>query len=345
MKTLCIRADANATMGVGHVMRCLALAQGWLTTGGEVVFLSCGLSNSLKKLLLDSGMSCLDMDAIWPDKNDLRQTVEVASQFEDVWLVVDGYQFDADYLSFLHNADLQVLALDDGLYTDRFWDVDLLLNQNLNAELLTYQCASHTECLLGAQYTLLRSEFREFTKQDGSVSEDGAHVLITLGGGDPDNQTLKVVQACGFIRESLCIKVVVGATNPHIQSLQKICDKVRHDIEILQDVHNMPELMDWADIAISAGGSTCWELAFMGVPNLIVVTADNQLKIAKALHQKGVSVNLGWFEDVTPHDVFLALKDLLQNVSKRTEMTQKGFDTIDGLGVERVIKAMRVGCL
>jgi RimJ/RimL family protein N-acetyltransferase len=105
----------------------------------------------------------------------------------------------------------------------------------------------------------------------------------------------------------------------------------------------MPELMAWADIAISAGGSTCWEIAFMGLPSLIITTADNQADIAKELGNACVIIDLGWHEDISMEQYSRAFKEISRDRSKRSYLSKKGQKLVNGKGVIEIIKAMLVG--
>ncbi len=157
----------------------------------------------------------------------------------------------------------------------------------------------------------------------------------------PHNQTMKVVDALkGIARSGLHARVLVGQTNPHLNALQRATSDCP-GIEVMSHVADMPSLIAWADIAISAGGSTCWELAFSGVPNLVLVIADNQRPIAAVLDRAGASVSLGWFESVQAGDIAKALGEVMDNVSLRDLMRRSGQDLVDGAGAGRVVEALR----
>lgn len=99
----------------------------------------------------------------------------------------------------------------------------------------------------------------------------------------------------------------------------------------------MPELMAWADVAISAGGSTCWEIAFMGLPNIILILADHQRPIAEQLGKRGVALNLGWHETVSSADILQAITSLLVTEKPRVDMARRGKELVDGEGCARVL--------
>jgi spore coat polysaccharide biosynthesis predicted glycosyltransferase SpsG len=131
--------------------------------------------------------------------------------------------------------------------------------------------------------------------------------------------------------------VVAGAGNPHYDELQAAAAESPQPIRTERNVTDMPGLMSWADLAVSAGGSTCWELAFMGLPNVVLVLADNQRGIAAGLGEAGVSLNLGWHADCTAKIVADALEGLMFSADRRAKMSRRGRELVDGLGGTRVV--------
>jgi RimJ/RimL family protein N-acetyltransferase len=192
---------------------------------------------------------------------------------------------------------------------------------------------------MGCHYALLRREFWPWRGWQREIPATVRKILVTLGGSDPDNVTLLVIQGLLQLTAVPCEAiVVVGGSNPHVESLETAV--VNTPIHLKQNVHNMPELMAWADVAVAAGGSTSWELAFMGLPTLAVILADNQEKIVQGLEQAGVVVSLGWYHNLTAEQISAEIGRLLQNPAHRQEMSQRGQQLVDGYGAERVIQAM-----
>jgi UDP-2,4-diacetamido-2,4,6-trideoxy-beta-L-altropyranose hydrolase len=255
--------------------------------------------------------------------------------------VLDGYHFDPGYQRQIREAGHRLLVIDDAAHLDHYY-ADMVLNQNINAERLHYPCEPDTRLLLGTRYALLRSEFLVWRGWQRETPEVARKVLVTLGGGDPDNQTLKVMQALRQVSVGgLEVIVVVGASNPHFQELQSAIRNSLLTIRLVHNATNMPELMAWADVAISAGGSTCWELAFMGLPAVILVLAKNQQGIAAGLEEAGVAVNLGWHTEVSAAQVASALLRLFRDRDLRWQMDQQGRELVDGSGIERVVELLQ----
>ena len=103
----------------------------------------------------------------------------------------------------------------------------------------------------------------------------------------------------------------------------------------------MSSILKWSDISINAGGSTCWEMAFMGVPMIIVTVAENQKTIAESLAAEGAAVNLGPHEHIDYHLIPKLLKDILQDSKKRGSMSDSGRTLVDGLGCSRIVSEMK----
>jgi UDP-2,4-diacetamido-2,4,6-trideoxy-beta-L-altropyranose hydrolase len=198
--------------------------------------------------------------------------------------------------------------------------------------------------LLGTRYALLRPEFATFPGRPRHTRAVARRVLVTLGGSDPENVTPMVLRALEMVGvPELHARVVAGPANPHLEGLCEAGWRSRGRMEILTAAEDMPALMDWAEIAISAGGSTCWELAFMGVPSIILVLADNQLGVAQALGEAGIPVQMGRAETISPQALAEKLAALLPAAAEREQMALRGRALVDGRGTRRVIRAMREG--
>ena len=252
-------------------------------------------------------------------------------------MVVDGYQFDAGYQQRLKQAGLRLLWLDDDGLTRRYV-ADFVLNQNLGASATLYaDRAPDTQLLLGPRYVLLRRPFLNWRTWERKIGPAAKKILVTLGGSDAANVTLRILEA---LPRALALEVTVlaGASNPNLESLQTYCSCTGD--RLIVDARNMPELMAWADLAVSAAGSTTWELAFMGLPALLLVLAENQVAAAERLAQAGIFANLGWHYAGSTDLFAERLVELAGEPTRREQMSRKGRALVDGRGAERVVKAM-----
>lgn len=332
---LFIRADASPQMGTGHVMRCLALAEQWLYGGGSVMLLSAELPAPLAQRAADLGVKVIGQPIIAGSKADARQTGVTARAHGASWVMVDGYQFDAAYQRELKDAGLRLLWVDDFGHADEYC-AELVLNQNLGATPSLYpKMASETQLLLGCRYVLLRREFLRWQSWQRDIPERAGSVLVTLGGSDPANVTAKVVHALRELgRQAPAATIVVGGGNPHYASHRMALHDTPH--RLVRNAANMPELMAQADVAIAAGGTTAWELAFMGLPSLMFILADNQSANCEELARRGAAINLGRPETVSVADLARAIAGLANDAAGRRRLAQNARALVDGYGSLRV---------
>jgi UDP-2,4-diacetamido-2,4,6-trideoxy-beta-L-altropyranose hydrolase len=335
-----IRADASTQIGTGHVMRCLALAQTFQEQGGQAIFVLANESSALESRLFLEGMKVLYLSVEAASNEDAQQTVDFAQQFAAQWLIVDGYHFGADYQKAIKDFGINLLFIDDYGHADHYY-ANLVLNQNISANQDPYiRREPYTRLLLGLKYTLLRREFWQWRDWSRVIQPIASKILVTLGGSDPDNVTLKVVQALQLLNNDLEVIVVIGGSNPNYAVLQREITDSKVTISLQRNVNNMPELMAWADIAIAAGGSTSWELAFMGLPSIVITLADNQIAIATELAARNLIVHLGWHQQITLEQIGLAVEELIDKPNQRKEMSKSGRELVDGNGANLVASQM-----
>src|SRR5689334_19305974 len=105
-RRLLIRADASASIGMGHVMRCAALAQAWRESRGEATLAAARLPDGLKTRLEAEGLPVRLLDAEPGGDVDSRSTAELAREFGAAWTVIDGYVFGDEYQKMLKAAEM-----------------------------------------------------------------------------------------------------------------------------------------------------------------------------------------------------------------------------------------------
>jgi UDP-2,4-diacetamido-2,4,6-trideoxy-beta-L-altropyranose hydrolase len=312
-----IRADATPTMGLGHAMRCLALAQAHRDVGGEVVFAMAEPPEAFVARLAAETISVRRLESA-------QETADLARDAD--WIVLDGYHFDAAYERTLRAAG-RLLVLDDH---DADHDADLILRQGLGAR-------AGEGVLAGPRYTLLRREFRTWQGGDREIPERARRILVTLGGGDPGALMLRVLAALELVDEPLEVQWLTGPLNPRRAELEAAAPDW---VDVVVDATDMPLRMAWADLAVTAAGITSWELARVGTPQIAIELAYNQRAIATALADAGISLRVGWHEDVGDGELADTIATLARDAPARAEMSRRGRATIDGQGAVRVLEAM-----
>lgn len=335
--TLVIRADASTEIGTGHVMRCLALAHAWQELKGDAVVVVAQDIGTMADRLRSDGIEILRWHTTPGSSDDAGQTIALAQARGARWIAIDGYHFDTNYQQTVKQYKIGLLYVDDVGYSSEY-AADIILNQNISADEGLYERRpAESRLLLGPRYALLRREFWQWRGWRRGTKSLPSKVLVTLGGSDPNNVTLKVIQALQQLDTTdIHARILLGAANPHVNSLHEATRYLEGHVQLIVDTKQMPEHMAWADVVVTAGGSTCWELALMGLPMLVIVLADNQHGIAEGLERRQVAINLGWHDNLDESFVAASIKSLLLDKARRSEMSRRSQQLVDGFGASRV---------
>jgi UDP-2,4-diacetamido-2,4,6-trideoxy-beta-L-altropyranose hydrolase len=340
-KTLLIRADASAEIGVGHVMRCIALAEAWQQAGGRAFFALAQGATELETRIRSHGGEVVRIKGGPGSREDAASTVEFNARCGADWVVLDGYQFRSDYIREIEAVASRLLVIADGGQSFDF-DCDLVVNPEPGALEDAYQAGTHRgEVLLGPRYALLRREFLRFALERRTVPQIARNILITFGGGDLHNVTLQVLRAFEEITESnLELTVVAGPSNQHKASLEVAAGSSHHAVNLFSNVENMPEFMSQTDLAIAAGGGTCYELAFMRVPMVLITIAKNQERAVEAYVSANAAISAGAFQSLNRVRLADMIREAISNPALRSKLEEHGGRMVDGKGAERIVEKM-----
>jgi UDP-2,4-diacetamido-2,4,6-trideoxy-beta-L-altropyranose hydrolase len=339
-RPLILRCDASLSIGTGHVMRCLALAQAWQDAGGRDLFVMAQSTPAVEERLRCEGFGLVRIDGVPGSDSDCEQLIALARTHDPAWVVVDGYEFGPGYQRSLKNERFKVTLIDDnggaGTYA-----ADVVLNQNIHAQECLYKGRErYTRLLLGTKYALLRREFVSAC-QSKEISSLGRKLLVSMGGSDPDNVTRRVMEAVEKVEVAdLQVVVVAGGSNPHLASIAESVAKSSHRCRILNNVTNMPELISWADLAISAAGSVCWEYCALGLPAALVAVAENQIPNAEALHAAGAARLVAGGSRFPIGEMAQLITRLANSFSERQALSRTAHTLVDGGGAGRVLSIL-----
>lgn len=315
------RADANAVIGGGHIMRCLTLANkltdfGWtcsFETGNESIETVPALAESGFTVSKDTKGAIADCDL----------------------LVVDHYGLDRSYEKTRRPNAKRIMVIDDT--ASRPHDCDLLLDQTPGRKPMDFSRLVPDDCrlLLGGDFAILRDEFLS-QRQNVEPRKKIDSILISFGATDPANATVPAIE--GVVRSAIDAEVVVVLTRamPAFHAARSAAQAAEFSVAVEPD--NLAELMCNADVAIGAGGISSWERCCLGLPTLVFALADNQIPNIVALETAGGAINLGVPGDDLPDRVAQALSHL--NTEKLRRMSEVSLNFVDGLGVSRVLIAL-----
>lgn len=338
---LIIRADGGPTLGWGHVLRCLALAQGWESRGGATLFILASQQAEPATRLQQAGHQVVQVNGSPGSLQDAQEVAEIIRRRRAAWLVLDGYHFNPEYRKILKETGVTLLVIDD-LGGCSYYDCDFILNQNLFAtEALYRQRSVATRLLLGPEYVLLRREFWPWRFWFRHHPRVATRLLITLGGGDQTRVLEQLVAVWPDWLTDIEVTVAVGGAFRGTGATGGMGMTLPHSWRVVSVNEEMPALMAAADLALAGAGTTCWELAFMEVPSLLLVLAENQRHNAEFLEARGAAINLGCPSALDGRRLWELVQKLRRDQTWRQELLRRGGRRlVDGLGVERVVKCL-----
>jgi UDP-2,4-diacetamido-2,4,6-trideoxy-beta-L-altropyranose hydrolase len=345
---LLVRAEASNSIGTGHVMRMLALAQAWQDKfHGERparVTLACReIPPALQDRLLGEGVEVWRLEAKAGGAGDAREIIECVNRSGACpsWIVADGYFFTIEFQHKIRAKGLRLAVMDDNGENGAY-DCDVILNQNIMARESMYNRHNRdARLLLGTQYALLRREFRVAEPKTEEMPRQVERIMVTFGGSDTAELVIAVVEVLRDVRPQLHIRCVLGSLAGDSTQLENMRVCSPHRVEVLNNVRDMTGIMRWADLSINAAGSTTWELCAMGVPMIVTVLAENQRLIAEGLAARDCAVSAGPVASAGSLEnirhLFLSLYD---DRERRYAMAQRARKLVDGRGATRVVEAL-----
>jgi spore coat polysaccharide biosynthesis predicted glycosyltransferase SpsG len=165
-----------------------------------------------------------------------------------------------------------------------------------------------------------------------------------MGGSDPQNVATRVLEAIEQVQMELEVTVVSGSSNLHDETLATAVGRSRHRCRLLKNVQNMQELMSWADLAVSAAGSICWEYCAMGLPALLVAVAENQVANASALAAAGVARVLPGESRFSLEEMSATLAQMVDSSAERQALADRASEIVDAQGAPQVVMALSQTC-
>ena len=287
------RADGSATIGLGHVVRSLALAE-LLAVHFECRFLIRSPSENLKAQILSVCSNLVELDDTAEILQEAQNLVEQHFKADDL-VVLDGYHFTTDYQQVIKTKGCKLVCIDD-IYAYPFL-ADAIINHAGGIYPSHYQALRETKFYLGLQYALLRTPFRNAATQRQQHFYNWQNIFICLGGADPHNETLKVLETVTKYPSFDTYFVVVGSAYLHLEALMAFIQSSSSRIVLRQSLHaeEMVNQMQQCATAICSPSTIAFEYLSVGGLLYLHLTADNQKDVVAYFLSSGLAFPFAQF--------------------------------------------------
>ncbi|MBR4207168.1 MAG: UDP-2,4-diacetamido-2,4,6-trideoxy-beta-L-altropyranose hydrolase [Lachnospiraceae bacterium] len=332
--TVFIRTEANEVTASGHMMRCLNVAEAARKAGKEAVFITAEIGSA--KLPKSKGFETVVLGTDFKDLGSELPLMEELIKKRDIKrLLIDSYYVTNDYLGRL--SSFTKTAYIDDLHED-IWPVDILINYSMSAHFYPYEREyENTRLLLGPDYMPLREEYISDIDKERTVKKRAEKLLVLSGGGDEAHFLLN------FLKRSKTeplkgfeIKLIAGRFNRDLDKLKKEAEGLTC-VTVLSEIPTLKGELEAADICISAGGTTLYELAATGTPGIMYCLADNQKDNIRGFLDEDIFEYAGDVRDEGFYERMTAvIKVYAEDTKKREECARRGKRLVDGNGAGRI---------
>lgn len=342
----------NTQIGMGHVMRSLSLAEKFRERGHQVIFFSKYKSGSfVMKGRSFEVIECIDSEESADiEKFSYGATEElitdervlaanISGKFDVI--LVDSYNVTQDFFVWLKKYSKCLVYIDD---LNAFsYPVDILINGTAAAFDMRYEETQSARLLLGISYNLIRKEFQNLSCR--KVNAEIKNVLITTGNSDPCDMIGKILEILREknIYQDFIFHIIVGSGFRQ-EKWGKLDILTSSSVILHRSPSSMSEIMLKCDLAITAGGSTIYELAACGVPIIAFAYAENQIPQVMAMEREGLLQYIGMFNSIKWETLIEHIKYLNENYEVRRKLTWKLQSLVDAKGTLRIVKVVESMC-
>ncbi len=350
-----IRVDGSHVLGLGHVMRCLALAHYLRQKRFKPVFICRDYDKNIFKLIRRNGYRVLPIKKNLSLGEDAQRTTLLTKSCGATVIV-----FDLSNANFTRDLNKYRLYLTNIGQAGLYLAVIGGINENLgrispfiaaNMVIIPYYGVpgsvqkkyERNKLLAGPRYVIFRPEFIKARNNDKKSKKIITLILVTMGGSDPLNLTLKVAAALRSIAErEISVRIILGASFAKGIG-RKIAARLRSfagKYQIVAGDGKVAKQMSWADLVVTTGGLSKYEAAVMGRPAVLISQNLDEARSTCVFHDAGLAVHLGCGRKVMVKMIAQAISKMIGDPAAARAMAARGRGIFDAQGAKRITEAL-----
>lgn len=330
-----IRADGGNSIGLGHIMRTLVLAKELRKQNNQVIYICRDKEKSDKyktgiQKIIEENFQVIKIS----ENNFITEIINIQKDYNADLIITDSYDVNEEYFDILRPYFKLTGYIDD--VNKCRMNVDFILNQNINANDLDYSrnVKSKTKLFLGTKYCLIRDEFRKAYKKK-IINLEADKILLTLGGMDNNHNTIKILNLMKEINKKIYVVIGTAFSRELIEKINYL-SKENNNIIPCENA-NMSQLMLECDAAVSACGSTLYELAAMKVPGIGLIVADNQKEVAEKMIENSLLVDIFDINKFNQKEFLDSVQKCIGDKNLRRSIINKMKNIVDINGAENIL--------
>lgn len=332
MKKIVFRTDGGKKIGLGHIMRCIALAKEFRSREYEILFIV-NKDDTVKSLLLHHSFRYIEIIENEYETSELSLILKTENAKV---IILDTFRANQEYTAQLRECiPHSFIVLLDNLREGK-GACNLLINGSVYAKDFYNEYLNDKSYLLGAKYSILREEYR--TNNRKNIKDNVEKILITMGGTDVNHLTPKIIKLLNHV-SAYEIQVLVGKGFDNRKEIE-LASNNDSRVKLIVDETNIKPYIEDSDFVISAGGTTIYELAATGTPSIIFLQAENQRLPATVMSENNCMISLDYYIDADEQKYLKIIKEVIKNKNCRLTMSKNLQSLIDGKGPQRIVKSI-----
>ncbi len=329
-KRVILRADGNSQIGLGHIVRCCALAE-MLKGDFEIIFSIISPSESIKQIINSVSNQIIELTE--KDESVFFESIENT----DI-VILDGYTFGSEYQKSIKEKGCRLICIDD-LHSIHFV-ADVIINQSASVSIQEYSIEHYTKLYLGFDYALLRTPFLISAKTKRKIGSVNT-AFVSMGGADSNNISQKVIEAIIETGRFETVNVLLGSANKNIELIEEYSKKQSNfKIQLRLDLNaeQVCKTIQASDVAFCPASSIAIECCAVGIPLFVGFTAANQMGVLNTLVAKGAAINVGNWNELDSSNIASKINEYDFSIDFCNSIIDAQKKLIDGKSGSRLLE-------
>jgi|SaaInlStandDraft_4_1057021.scaffolds.fasta_scaffold16109_3 UDP-2,4-diacetamido-2,4,6-trideoxy-beta-L-altropyranose hydrolase len=326
--------NAGADDGLGHLMRCLSFADAVKgVKKSSIYFFSNDFEGIVKDRVTSNGYKFKEIT----NSSGNQFIQDLSDRYTKLiqWIIIDLKTIPPCFIDECRKIS-RVLHFDDDIC--RSFNSNIIINNHISSNKDCYQSNLKSKLLIGSKFNAVNELFFKV----GLSNKNNKHILITLGGEDPEDLTSWLIKGLSDILSTNRVVIIVGPANPNLENIKKnVLIHVPH-AQVIFSPKNLSKYMIDAVLAITAGGITCYELAAAKVPQCMIALEEHQKSLINGFVSNNAAALLGFYDNIHIDKVKKIVNQVLKNKNISRSISENASNLVPKKGLLNIIKEMGI---
>ncbi|MBA7558934.1 hypothetical protein ES708_00545 [subsurface metagenome] len=325
------RCDASPDIGLGHLIRCLAVAKE-LQKQNHISFAT--IKDDTNLYIKDNSFEIFFKEKDETEEKYLKRLNHIIHP--DIIVIDKKYPYRIESLNNFKQNNIKIIMIDNICEGLSKCDEIIFPNAHLDKNVLKKYLSPERirQVKTGPEYIVLRKDILDLKNKANHNLHYPANIVMTTGGTDPEGVLLKLIPWLKEMNLKANFMILIGQAFKYKDELEKIIINLPNNFRVLP--YSLEEFLE-ADIVICTFGISIYEMIYMQIPTICISHSRENAKSAKILKERyGIIEDMGFVENLNPQNLHISIKKLLEKKTYYQKIVQKCNNLIDGKGAKRI---------